>query len=62
MTLTATAALSTRKLNIKSLGTQNPVIVYVPPIKNNIIICVSDQLKEGIQTAFQPIAARLIRE
>jgi len=40
---------------------QNSAIVYIPPVKN-IIYCVSDKPKEGIQAAYQPIAARLLRE
>ncbi len=62
MALTATATLSTRKFILKSLCMQNPAIVYIPPVKNNIKYLVSDKPKEGIQAAFQPIVERLLRE
>lgn len=41
---------------------QNPAIVYIPPVKNNITYVVSDKPKEGIQTAFQSVAVRLMTE
>ena len=39
----------------------NPAIVYIPPVKNNIIYFVSEP-KAGIQAAFQPVTSRLLRE
>ena len=62
MTLTATAILSTRKFIIKNLCMDNPAIVYIPPVKNNIIYFASDKPKAGIQAAFQPVTSRLLRE
>lgn len=62
MALTATATLSTRKYIIKNLSMQNPAIVYVPPVWNNITYFVADKPKAGISATFQPIAERLIRE
>lgn len=62
MALTATATLSTRKFIIKSLNMQNPVIIYIPPVKNNIAYYVEDKPREGIRVAFKPIVDRLIRE
>ena len=62
MTLTATATLSTRKFIIKNLSMDNPAIVYIPSVKNNIIYFVSDKPKASIQAAFQPVTSRLLRE
>ena len=62
MALTATATLSTRKFIIKNLNMQDTSIVYVPPLKNNIIYFVTDKPRGGISEAFQPIVDRLICE
>ena len=48
MALTATATLSTRKFIIKNLNMQDTAIVYVPPLKNNIIYFVTDKPRGGI--------------
>ena len=40
MALTATATTSSQAEIIQSLDMQNPVIVSVPPIKDNIFYCV----------------------
>ena len=60
MALTATATLSTRKYVISSLNMRNPAIVYMSPLKNNIIFYVVNKPKEGIEPAFKPIVQRLI--
>ena len=38
MALTATATLSTQKYIIKALSMQAPAIIYVPPVRENIVI------------------------
>ena len=45
--------LSTRKF--KNICMDNPAIVYIPPVKNNIIYFVSDEPKAGIQAAFHQL-------
>lgn len=62
MALTATASLSTRRFIIKSLNMQKPVIVYLAPEKENIIYLVRDKPKEGIPTAFRPIAKKIMED
>ena len=47
MALTATATKSTRKCIIKSLCMQSPEIVYIPPVKGNIIYTVLDKPKKS---------------
>ena len=37
MALTATATNTTKSFIIKSLSMQSPEVIYIPPIKNNII-------------------------
>ena len=44
---------------IKSLGMQTPSIVYVPPVKGNVIYNVFDKPKGGIPAAFSPIVDAL---
>ena len=60
MALTATVTLSTRKFIIMNLNMQDTAIVYVPPLKNNVIYFVTDKPIGGISEAFQPIVDRLI--
>lgn len=62
MALTATATLSTRKYIVSNLGMQDPAIIYIPPVKNNIAYFVADKPKSGISAAFSPIVEKLIRE
>ena len=62
MALTATATLSTRQFVIKNLCMRTPSVVYIPPIKDNIIYSVLDKPKEGIPTAFLPIVSKLKTE
>ena len=57
MALTATATKSTRHEIIKSLDMQKPVIVSVPPVKDN---CVSD--KSTITFSLGPICDRLAHQ
>ena len=52
MALTATATVSTRKEIIKSLDMQNPVVVSVSPMKENIYYCVSKKMK--VSESFLP--------
>ena len=47
MALTATATKTTRKFIIDSLSMQLPEIIYVPPVKNNIIYVVLDKPKDN---------------
>lgn len=58
MALTATATQSTRQCIIKSTNMQKPAIIYIPPVRNNIIYHVEDK-PESISVAFKPIAERL---
>ena len=57
MALTATATTSSRAEIIQSLDMQNPVIVSVPPIKDNIYYCVSE--KSSISASLGPLCDRL---
>ena len=57
MALTATATTSSRTEIIRSLDMQNPVIVSVPPIKDNIFFCVLD--KCTISASLGPLCDRL---
>lgn len=60
MALTATATLATRKFIIKNLSMQKPAIVYVPPVKGNIVYYVADKPLGGIAAAFKPISDALL--
>ena len=44
MALTATATNTTRSFIIKSLSMQSPEVIYIPPVKNNIIYEVLENL------------------
>lgn len=58
MALTATATTSSQAESIQTLDMQNPVIVSVPPIKENIIYyCVLE--KSTISTSLGPLCDRL---
>ena len=57
-TLTATATKTTRKFIINSLNMQAPEIVYVAPIKNNIVYAVLNKPKD-IGEYFEGIVDRL---
>ena len=46
MALTPTASVSTRKAIIKSLDMQNPIVVLVSPMKENIYFCASRMMKD----------------
>lgn len=59
MALTATATMSTRKFIIKSLNMQNPAIVYVPPVKKNMVYFVANKPKGGLGLVFKPIVEKL---
>ena len=61
MTLTATASLSTRRKIIEYANTKRS-IVYLPPVKDNIVYTVGDKSNGGISVAFQPIVTRLIAD
>ena len=61
MALTATASLSTRKSVIKSLSMQKPVIIYLAPVRDNIIFIVANK-PESIPLAFKPFIDRLIED
>ena len=52
LALTATATISTRKYIIKSLNMQNPEIVYISPMKENIFYAVSENLSVVCMTLF----------
>ena len=58
MALTATATKTTRKFIINSLNMQAPEIVYVAPIKNNIVYAVLNKPKD-IGEYFEGIVDRL---
>ena len=45
MALTATATNTTRSFIIKSMSMQSPEVIYIPPIKNNIIYEVLEKPK-----------------
>jgi superfamily II DNA helicase RecQ len=59
MALTATATKSTGKCVIKSLSLQAPIIVYVPPVKDNIVL---DKPKDGLAGYFKVIVEKLKAE
>ena len=48
MALTATTSVSTRKEIIKSLDMQNPVVVSVSPMKENILLCIEKDEGERV--------------
>ena len=58
MALTATATKTTRKFIIDSLSMQLPEIIYIPPVKNNIIYVVLDKPKD-IGNYFERIVEKL---
>ena len=60
MALTATTTTSSQMEIIQSLDMQTPVIVSVPPIKDNIFFCVLD--KSTISTSFGPLCDRLANQ
>ena len=60
MALTATATKSTRAEIIKSLDMQRPVIVSIPPIKDNIFYSVSNKFK--ITFSLGPACERLAHQ
>lgn len=60
MALTATATKSTRAEIIKSLDMQRPVIVSIPPIKDNIFYSVSN--KFNIPFSLGPVCDRLAHQ
>lgn len=60
MALTATATKSTRSDIIKALNMQNPVIVSIPPIKDNLYYCVSE--KSTVALSLSPICEKLAIE
>ena len=60
MALTATATRTTRNDVIKSLDMQTPVIVSIPPIKDNIIYCVSQN--NSICLSLGPVVDKLVAQ
>ena len=56
--LTATTTKTTRKFIIDSLSMQLPEIIYIPPVKNNIIYVVLDKPKD-IGDYFERIVEKL---
>ena len=58
MALTATSTKTTRKFIIDSLSMQLPEIIYIPPVKNNIIYVVLDKPKD-IGDYFERIVEKL---
>ena len=58
MALTATATLSTQKIIMKSLSMESPAIIYIPPVRNNVMYYVANK-PGGIDGAFRPIIDRL---
>ena len=58
MALTATATLSTQKIIMKSLSMESPAIIYIPPVRNNVMYYVANKPR-GIDGAFRPIIDRL---
>ncbi len=46
MALPATATKTTRKFIINSLNMQSPDIIYIPPVKDNIVYNVLDKPKD----------------
>lgn len=61
MALTATATRSTRKMIIKSLCMQSPEVIYIPPVKGNIIYDVIDKPK-NIGDYFKGVVDKLKNE
>ena len=59
MALTATATKTTRKFIIDSLSMQLPEIIYIPPVKNNIIYVVLDKPIKDIGDYFEQIVETL---
>ena len=59
MALTATASLSTRRSVIKILDMQKPSIIYLPPVKHNLVFGVYEKPKGGISVAFEPVVSNL---
>ena len=57
MVLTATATVSSRNEIIRSLDMQKPMVVSVPPIKENIFYCVLG--KSTINVSLGPLCDRL---
>ena len=57
--LTATASLSTRRSVIKILDMQKPSIIYLPPVKHNLVFGVYEKPKGGISVAFEPVVSNL---
>ena len=60
MALTATATITTQKNIIRSLSMQSPEVIYIPPIKDNILYAVIDKPKI-IGDYFKGIIDRLIK-
>ncbi len=58
MALTATATKTTRKFIINSLNMQLPDIIYIPPVKDNIVYNVLDKPKD-ISEYFEKIVDKL---
>ena len=54
MALTATATVSTRREIIKILDMQKPVIVSIPPIKDNIFFCATP--RGSLSLSLSPIS------
>ena len=45
MALTAKATITAQKFIIRSLSMQSPEVIYIPPIKDNILYAVVDKPK-----------------
>lgn len=60
MALTATATKTTRASIIKSLDMQHPMVLSVPPVKDNIVYSVAE--KSSINLAFDPLAKQLAEQ
>ena len=58
MALTATATATTRKVVIRRLCMQDPVIIYIPPTKSNVTHSVIE--KPHINAVVQQIAKELV--
>ena len=58
MALTATASLSTHSKIYRMLGLHPPVLVYMPPVKKNVMYCVKE--KEKIQELVANLSMKLI--
>ena len=57
MALTATATVSTRREILRVLDMQNPVIVSIPPIKDNIFFCANP--RGSVSLSLTPISDKL---